>query len=332
MSDISCQLLILDVGHGNCSIVSSTHATVMIDCAPGITVLDILSRIGVNRIDTVFLSHADSDHIGGLINVLSHENLQVNNIYVNPDSSKDTNAWKQLRIAVRDARSRYSLSVNIGLTSEVFQDYGEYKIEVLAPSPEIAMAGPGGFDLENRKLTSNSMSAVIGVNNSDRRLAIFPGDIDYVGLTNMLESIDSLQADILVYPHHGGNPAGADTKEFTKLICEAVRPRLTIFSFARNRHYYPMPSIIDQINEILADSDVFCTQLSRNCSPEALGNSFDHLSAWPAAGYLDGSCCCGTIVIDVFDFTSSLMQIIAPHRRFVAANVPHPLCIHQRSI
>ena len=44
------ELIILDVGHGNCAILLDTKAVTVIDCPPAITLLDTLERLGIRTI------------------------------------------------------------------------------------------------------------------------------------------------------------------------------------------------------------------------------------------------------------------------------------------
>jgi competence protein ComEC len=317
----------MDVGHGNCSLVSGGDSTVLIDCAPGITVIEVLRRMGVTRIHAVFLSHADADHIGGLVNILAQPDLLVERVYANPDAGKDTTAWMELRIAVADARQRHGLEVTAALTSQIAQDFGAFLIEVLAPAPEVALAGPGGLDLKGRRLTSNSMSTVIGVRSGARRVAVLAGDIDFIGLTNMLEESNDLAAEILVFPHHGGLPPGGDAEAFAASICDAVRPRLVVFSFARNRHNYPLPAIVTRVSASLATAHILCTQLSHHCSPDELAVHDGHPPGLPSAGTSTAACCGGTILVEFSERNSSLPAVVQSHSRFVNSHVASPLCI-----
>jgi beta-lactamase superfamily II metal-dependent hydrolase len=92
------ELVVLDVGHGNCAILRDTKAVTVIDCPPALTLLETLERLGISTIDQVLISHADVDHVGGLVNLL--EDVIVRNIYINPDADKKSKIWKDTRIAL----------------------------------------------------------------------------------------------------------------------------------------------------------------------------------------------------------------------------------------
>jgi competence protein ComEC len=91
------ELLILDVGHGNCAILRDTLAVTIIDCGyDGATLVETLERLGIDEVDHVLVSHADIDHIGGLVPLMRE--IPVHNIYLNTDASKRGRTWKNILI------------------------------------------------------------------------------------------------------------------------------------------------------------------------------------------------------------------------------------------
>jgi beta-lactamase superfamily II metal-dependent hydrolase len=103
--------------------------------------------LNIREISHILISHADSDHIGGIINLLlSKLEIKIHNIYLNPDSTKDTVTWRELRIALKDANQRNSVKIYTSLTTQQTGqlDTDQVKIEILAPSPVRAGYGWGG--------------------------------------------------------------------------------------------------------------------------------------------------------------------------------------------
>ena len=195
MTDLP-ELIILDVGHGGCAVLRDFNQTIIIDCAPGSTLVELLEKLKIKEISNILISHADYDHIAGIITLLSNLEMRIHSIYLNPDSVKDTEAWTDFRYAIRDARKRNNnkIKIHLGLTTEQTGqlDTAGVKIEILAPSPELAMSGVGGKDLRGKPLNSNSMSAVISLIHETHRIAILPGDIDEIGLSNLTDDYEEL--------------------------------------------------------------------------------------------------------------------------------------------
>src|SRR5579859_5417031 len=194
------ELLIVDVGHGNCAILRDTQAVTVIDCGyDGITLVETLARLGINEIDHVLISHADIDHIGGLGPLVRE--FPIRNIYLNADASKRGRTWQGV-LRTLELAERSGTEVHIGLTSRDSKKIisGEVDIEILAPSASIAASGPGGIDQDGHTLASNSMSVVIGLIHNSCRIALLPGDMDEIGLKHLQKNHKDLEAQILVFP------------------------------------------------------------------------------------------------------------------------------------
>ena len=118
-------------------------------------------------------------------------------------------------------------------------------IEVHAPSRYLAAKGPGSSDKSGNRIRTNSISAVLSVSVSGKKMALLPGDIDSVGLADLFRSPQQLSAPILVYPHHGSASGfGAPQKEIEAQLIAAVKPRLVVFSIGRGRHSTPNPETV----------------------------------------------------------------------------------------
>ena len=83
IDNLSYSVNYLDVGQGNCSVVELPDGKIMIIDGGSVNnsekICEYLFDIGVSTIDYMIATHADEDHIGGLVSVL--ENFEVKNIY-----------------------------------------------------------------------------------------------------------------------------------------------------------------------------------------------------------------------------------------------------------
>lgn len=322
------ELIILDVGHGNCTLVRETDGVILIDCPPGSTLLETLEHLSIREISHVLISHADADHIGGIINLLSNEEIKIHNVHLNPNAIKKTEIWLDLRCALAEARKCRNTQVSTELTTRKTGtlNIGSVNIEVLAPTPELILGGAGDIDIKKRKLTSNSVSAVIGIVHDTHRIAVLAGDIDKVGLENLAEDIDSCNADILVFPHHGGRPGDGDAKEFTQKICSFIQPKLIIFSIDRHRFNNPRSDIVEEIINSFPEAHILCTQLSKQCAANVPIEEPAHLSGIPARGSNSNSCCGGSINIKINGDKKDYISEFFAHKEFVTNQVPNAIC------
>jgi competence protein ComEC len=288
-----------------------------------------LRYLNIHEISHILISHADEDHIGGMMDLLTNEDLKVRNVFLNADALRKTLAWRNVRRALADARKRNGTRVHVGLTSVQTGELnvGEVEIEILAPTPELAMSGAGGEDLHGNRLAANSMSVVVGLAHHSHRVALLPGDIDEIGLRNLLEDRDDLRADILVFPHHGGKAGTVEGEAFAQMLCSVVQPHLILFSIDRNHLVNPREEIIRGIKAVAPHAPILCTQLSRRCAAQLPDSDYSHLSDLPAAGRESRHCCGGTLVIKIDRERTKNIPFLALHKEFVESKVPTPLCL-----
>jgi beta-lactamase superfamily II metal-dependent hydrolase len=321
------ELSILDVGHGNCAVLVDTGGVSVFDAPTGDTLLKSLKQRGVKEISLVIVSHADADHLGGILSLLL--TYDVREIYINPDASKDTELWHDFRTVLKArADEGHSIEVKVGLTTSHTGQLGrgETNVEVLAPSPPLALGGAGGRDLQGRRLSSNSLSAVLRLSGQGVPSTLLPGDLDAVGLENLLDSGVDAQAKVLVFPHHGGHSGAGDESAFAFRLCRVVRPEVIIFSIGRGLYGTPLPEVIAGVRRAVPEAHIACTQLSAHCAAEVPEQNSPHLCDQPARGKTTRSCCAGTLVLGSGLSTPLSQPVPEEHRRFIASCAKTALC------
>ena len=322
-------LSILDVGHGNSAVLSDTKGTVVIDAGPGSSLLEFLIQEGIKKIDVFLVSHADEDHIKGIIAVLSSNIVKVQYIKLNSDASKGSKLWDDLTYVLDQANKNGKVAFDIGLTTNDSNklNCGEISIEVLFPTPGLAAKGAGNIDHKGRSLTSNSMSAIVRLSRNEKPLVLLPGDIDGASLNNLVEEGIDLRSEIVVFPHHGGKPGFMDAKLFATQFCELVNPRTVIFSIGRGKHGNPKPEIMEAVLSKVTMARIACTQLSEHCAGTFLKTSHTHLTSKFSGGREKNKCCAGTITIDLEDPKLPILPNTLDHQRFIKHNAPTALCM-----
>ena len=321
----SPSLHILEVGHGNCSIVLDTEGVIVIDGGPGEHLSRRLERLHIQTIHSVLVSHAHEDHLGGLIGLLMQPDICIKRIYLNSNAFERTKVWQDFRSALAYARRAYCTEVHVELTSALSGAvrHGILEVQVLAPSPELAAAGPGGTDLKGRKIGTNRMSAVIRILKNGTPVALLAGDLDGVGLEDLAQDHPTPSAEILVFPHHGGIPGATSPTAFTQKLCEMVRPRLVVFSIGRENALTPQPEVMDAILDSLDDVHIMCTQLSKRCWGQTRSS---RRSRRLNRGSESADSCAGTIVVDLSGDSVAISPGPGEHARFVARCVPGAIC------
>ena len=322
--NLSRKAWILDVGHGSSTVIEGTSGVYVIDGGQGETLPAFLIGRGICQIDTIIVTHADADHIGGLSLLLSDDRFQVGRVFVNPDIRK-TRLWDDFVSVMLSARQQ-GTKLNLELTNvnPGQLSFGGVRLEVLAPSQELAIRTADGLAPNGRQLTANAMSAVVRVWSEDTPRLLIAGDIDQTGLDNLLENNADITAEVLLFPHHGGLPGRTNPEDFAKSLVGAVSAQLVVFSNGRGRYGTPRPEIVSAVLGSVQRIHIACTQLSENCAAE-LPNSVQHLHAVFSRGAATASCCAGTIEVSL-EPDKSYVPSRGAHLEFISQNAPTALC------
>lgn len=322
------RLTILDVGHGNSAVLEDTKGVLIIDAGPKSGLLEYLTEQEITKINVVLLSHADQDHIAGLINLLNSDLFEIGRIRINSDELKDSAIWGDLLYELDLAREAGDVDFEPSLTPDDSGEFdqGTVHIEILGPSSDLVEKGPGSKDDKGRRIGTNSISAIIRLSQKMKPIALLPGDLDEIGLDDLIEHNIDASAPLLVFPHHGlkaGRTTAMD--EFTHRLCEIVRPSNVIFSIGRGRNA-PIPEVVAAIREHVPDVRIACTQLSEHCAFSLPQKAPSHLNDVFSKGREHQKCCAGTMVIDL-DNPEYILPIYDAHKAFIENAAPNALCL-----
>lgn len=321
--------VLLDVGHGNCAVVRSQGQVAVIDAGSGSVLETHLMDESIRQVNLLFLSHADQDHVEGALGALVSDRFRIEDVYVNADALKTSALWQDLLWQLDKAQLEGRTRVHIGLTpSSGPFSLGDVRLHVLGPSPYLCGTGVGGSHRDNgRRITSNTISAVIAVEHEGIRRVLLTGDVDDTGIHDLQRCGVALETDVLVFPHHGGSSGGTSPRTLGSSLRELTQARTTVFSTGRrSRWTNPDPEVISGIFDVSTEHHVVCTQMSRHCSD---GTSKDsrHLLPIISRGRVKDECCAGSIVIP----HKGGFQPYKGHRRFVQRSAKTALCIGPRT-
>ena len=313
------------MGHGSSTVVEEAGHVSVVDGGRGDTLPRFLRERHIERVETVIVSHADADHFGGISLLLSSEDFEVGQVFLNPDV-RGTPLWGDF-VAVMVAAQERGTAFHLELTNvnpgEVSS--GTTRIEVLAPSQGLAVRTAGGRTADGEQLTPNAMSAVVRVWSGDSPRILVTGDIDQVGLDDLLANNSNIRADVLVFPHHGGRSGRSAPDAFAESIARAVGAKLVVFSIGRGRYGTPRPEIVAGVLRVTDGAHIACTQLSEHCATELPTTAPDLHTAF-SRGAASRACCSGTLEVllepDDYDYFPSR----STHLDFILQNAPTALC------
>lgn len=323
-------LVVLDVGHGNASVIEENGTTLVIDTGLRGRLREYLLRRGVTEIDCIILSHSDADHIDGLAGLLCGD-IVVKRVVLNSDSAKTTKAWNDLIWSLDEYATEQKLQFDVGLTEGPFVVRGfiDSTIEIVAPTKGLAGIGVGGKSKDGRQITSNTISAVIRLGYKGKPVALLTADMDDVSLEEVFRKKKDITAKFLVFPHHGGLPGSAKPEEFTSKLMAAVRPETVLFSMGREKFSNPHETVLSSVIGSSPKVNIGCTQLSSNCSEHIPDVVREMEPGLYSAGMKDKLCCAGTMEIPLH-----VGEISEPTKskfaEFVLHHVPNGMCRKRR--
>ena len=214
-------LYVLDVGHGNSAVIETDAGCAVFDAGQRTQLIDFLRQKSIRKVEYVVLSHADADHIGGLIAILSDDELHIDKVYLNGNSDKSTKIWETLLYALDDAKHKQRINEIVPQATSNLADslsLGGVKVEILAPKEVLALVGPKSNLRTKNSFSTNSLSVVAKITFQNDKAVLLTGDIDLIGFKEMLKDSPKLDADYLVFPHHGGLPGRQNAKDFVSIL------------------------------------------------------------------------------------------------------------------
>jgi competence protein ComEC len=222
------RLVVLDVGQG-LAVVVQTHAHALLyDTGPrysedadagGRIIAPYLRAAGIARLGGLIVSHQDSDHSGGAQTLLQ-------TVPVDWLASSLPEDHPILERRARDAGDAIRCEAGQRWT------WDGVGFSVLHPSPA---------HYANARLKPNDLSCVVRVESAFGSV-LLTGDLEAKGELELVRrDASSLQADVLIVPHHGSRTSS------TPSFIAAVAPRVAIFTPGyRNRFGHPRPEIVDR--------------------------------------------------------------------------------------
>ena len=223
-------LLAVDVGQGQAVLVRTATHSLLYDAGPrygeasdaGQQVLvPLLQSLG-ERLDTLVLSHGDSDHIGGAAAIIAQQPQADVLGSIPPEHPL------QARHPVRAC-----------VAGQAWQWDG-VRLTVLHPGE----APSAGEPVLLRGSTSNARTCVLRIATDQGVAALLAGDIERAQERALVHSGAPLAADVLVVPHHGSKTSSSDA------FLDAVQPSLALVqSGYRNRFGHPAAPVVQRYRD-----------------------------------------------------------------------------------
>lgn len=219
----------LDVGQGDSVLIRVPGAAVLIDGGGAVfsdydvgtkVVLKALNALGVHSLAAVIATHPDTDHVEGLLRVLS--SVPVGLLVTGPEQPEVT-----LDQQLRDVAARRGVPVHIARRGErlLIGPSGDLRLDVIHPAA----------DTSGESLNEASVAVVLNYRDSPR--ALFLGDI---GLpTEPYLPVPPI--DVLMVGHHGSRNSTGEQ------LVRAAGADVAVISVGRNNYGHPAPEVIERL-------------------------------------------------------------------------------------
>ena len=220
------EITFLDVGQGDGIYMSAGDgSTFFIDGGSSSVngvgenrILPFLKAKGVGAIDYWFVSHCDSDHISGIIEILE-KGYKIKHIVLHERSSYSENQKYLVELAKGKG------------TNIIYMKTGD---RVSSKNMEIICIGPIVETQIGKEIDENENSMVLQVNWKSKEhefKAVFAGDISEDVENALCESGVLMDVDLVKANHHGSNYSNG------KLWLEKLKPEYIVISCGKNNRY-----------------------------------------------------------------------------------------------
>ena len=216
-----CTVTAFDVGQGQCILLESGGMTAMVDCGgdQGNSVGEETARKllaeGKDRIDVLILTHFDTDHVGGIVQLLSR--VQVEHLLL-----PETGDANENRAAILRAAQDAGVSVE-PVTEDITVSFRGGEIFVYAPMGNGQNAG---------------LTALMSVDEYD---ILITGDMSASEELKLLAQKNLPDVEVLVAGHHG-------SKSSTSVpLLTALSPEIVLISVGENSYGHPAQETLDRI-------------------------------------------------------------------------------------
>ncbi|MDV6375828.1 ComEC/Rec2 family competence protein [Deinococcus arenicola] len=210
----------LDVGQGDAILVRSPEGKTMLIDGGRSTVLmaDHMKTYGIDKIDVMVATHADADHIAGLVTAAAAKPT----LFINNGLGGTTKTWERLVAALQAQKTTFKKASNQVI------NLGSVKVQVIAPPPGM------GKD-------QNDNSVGVALQFGEFR-ALMTGDSELKETAAWLEQDKAeITGPFQAYKsiHHGA--ANGDNAAWLA----AVRPENVVISVGENNYGHPTAAALD---------------------------------------------------------------------------------------
>lgn len=245
------ELVVLDVGQGACSYMQTENGTTLMfdggsssrkNIAENV-ILPFLKYRGIKTVDYWFVSHADEDHMNGVVEAINKE-YKIRYIVIG--KTKEVDEKMKDLIGLCNVHGINVIEMSAG---DKFS-FEKTEVECLWPNID---------ELTNEGLDTNSQSLVLlfkdDISSGTSFSGIFAGDIpSEIEKKLVAKYQDKLDVDFYMVTHHGSKFSSCE--EWVKL----VSPEFAVISCGKNNRYgHPHEETIERLEKYMDKKKIIRT-------------------------------------------------------------------------
>jgi len=212
----ACRVTVLSVGAGQCIVIEPPGGRVVLVDAGTLSMADPVRRCvgpflrqrGITSIDTILVSHANTDHynaVGELVPAYGVRDVVVASGF--SDAVSGNGAGAQLLASL----TRAQRPPRVVAPGQIIPLAADTTLEVVWPP------------VDATQLTQNDRSLVLRLRHKNQSI-LFSGDIQDDAMRALIATPDAIRANVLIAPHHGS------IETSTAAFVNAVQPDVVIAS------------------------------------------------------------------------------------------------------
>ena len=229
------EIYFLDIGQGDsCFIITPKNKTILIDGGGSMyssfdvgesTLLPYILDRGFSKIDYIFISHFDQDHIGGIFTIL--QELKVGKIYISEQKEESQNYKKFLEIV-----QEKQIDVNIVRAGN----------KIIIDDIQFSILWPEENYIQDNILNNNAIVMKLIYNNFSM---LFTGDIEEIAEKKIVDKYkNSLNSTILKVAHHGSKTSSIES------FLKSVKCKIALIGVGENNNFgHPSEIVLDRLRE-----------------------------------------------------------------------------------